>query len=93
MTLVELLNAWWEDESPVLVTEAMYIDAVFDTIADGQEIVRGDVCFSFIPCWSQYKCSTYLKEKWAFGEVEAFTKLNDGTRVIVVKPKEEREEI
>lgn len=86
MTLVELINAWWEDESPVLVTDARYLDVVFDTIVDG------DVCFAFIPCWSKYKCSTYLKEKWAFGEVEAFTKLNDGARLVVVKPKERSED-
>lgn len=88
MTLAELMNAWWEDDSPVLVSDAKWIDDVFDAIMDGKEITRGFVCFSFIPRWSEWKCSTYLKAKWAHGEVEAFTKLKDGTRLVCVKPKE-----
>ena len=86
MTLVELINAWWEDGTPVLVTDAKYLDDVFDTIFDGGEINRSDVDFAFVPQWSRWKCSIYLKEKWAFGEVEAFTKLEDGARIIAVKP-------
>ena len=88
MTLGEFTSKWYKNETPILVVHSQHLDDVLDAFDDTGDIARGLVEFCFDIRWSQMKCRTYLKERWAFGEVEAFFTAN-GYMVVVVEPKKE----